>query len=97
MSSQSRVVADGSAASDRHETVRVDRTDDAERWRYCCPEGHADWAETNSHIWCATCQSLNEHGEDYDPEHYEILDKRSGESIPWSAVELVEPDRPRRA
>lgn len=31
-----------------------------------------------------------EAGDDVDPEHYELVDKQSGETIPWSAVEVVE-------
>lgn len=94
MSSDTReVAADGSAVTDRRETVRIDRSIPAERWRYICPEGHTDWFPTNNHVWCKGCRRAIEAGhDDLDAEYYEIVDKQSGEAIPWSAIELVAPE-----
>jgi len=84
------LLADGSSRLDSHPTVRIDRAADEDRWRFTCPNGHTDWDRTNSHIWCRSCCHAAEHGADVHPEHYELLDKKSGELVPWSAVELVE-------
>jgi hypothetical protein len=95
--STNTVATDGSAAADAHDTVEIDRSDDAQRWRYRCPNGHTDWSPTNSHVWCKGCRRAVEAGEDVDPEHYELVDQKTGETIPWSAIELVEPERPRHS
>lgn len=84
------LVTDGSAASDARARVVIDRTDDTQRWRYTCPNGHTDFAPTNSHVWCKGCRRQFEAGADVDPEHYYIIDKQTDEEIPWSAVEVVE-------
>jgi hypothetical protein len=84
------VLADGSAVQDRRAKVEIDRTNKADRWRYRCPRGHTNWAQTNSHLWCQSCRRQAEAGEDVDPEWYEIVDERTGEKIPWSAVEVRE-------
>jgi hypothetical protein len=81
--------ADGSATADRRESVEIDLGDDADRWRYRCPEGHANWAPTNNHLWCRQCRRNHEAGADVDPEHYALLDTQTGEEIPWSAIEVV--------
>jgi hypothetical protein len=88
-------MADGSAETDAHDRVEIDRSNAAERWRYTCPRGHTRWSPTNSHAWCAGCRQENENGADVDPEHYELLDQKTGETIPYSAVDLAEPARPR--
>jgi hypothetical protein len=31
-----------------------------------------------------------EHGRDVDPEHYALIDQKTGEEVPWTRVELVE-------
>lgn len=94
----SQIVADGSAPSDQHEPVRIDRTKEPERWRYVCPNGHTNWDRTNNHIWCRACRRQVEAGEeDISPEHWEIYDKQRDRTIPWSAVRVVDPkDRHRR-
>jgi len=86
---------DGSAVEDAPDPVVIDRTDEVDRMRYTCPNGHTTWDRTNNHIWCRMCRRACEHGEDVDPEHYELLDKATGETIPWSAVRLAE-DEPHR-
>lgn len=80
--------ADGSARSDARERVLVDR--EREPYRWACPNGHVDWDRTNSHVWCRGCRRRAEAGGRVDPEHYEIVDRKTGETVPWSAVELVE-------
>lgn len=76
------------AESDRE--ARIDRSKTVERYRYTCPNGHIDWARTNSHLWCRGCRRRNESGDtEIDPEHHAILDKREDVLIPWDQVELV--------
>lgn len=85
-----RLRGDGSSVADRHPTVRIDRSSTADRWRFVCPNGHTDWDRTNSHLWCRSCRHQHEHGADMDPEHWHLVDRQTGEEIPWSAIELVE-------
>jgi hypothetical protein len=67
--------------------VTIDRSDDAQRYRYVCPNGHIDWDRTNNHVWCRGCRRRIENGDDaIDAEHYEILDKRKNRLIPWDQV-----------
>lgn len=82
--------ADGSAASDADDRRRIDRSGTA-RWRWRCPRGHVDWDETNNHVWCRSCRREAEQGADVDPEWWEIVDARTGETIPWSSVDVIEP------
>jgi hypothetical protein len=64
-------------------------TDDIDRMRYRCPNGHTSFSRTNSHIWCQSCADAAQRGHDIEPEHYAIYDARTGQEIPWSAVEIV--------
>lgn len=90
MSMKAILHADGSAAADAHETVVADR--EAERYRWTCPNGHTSWDATNSHIWCPECRRQIENGSPQveDAEHWEVVDLKTGETIPFSAVEVVE-------
>ena len=88
MSTTELLLADGSSPLDAHETVRIDRSTPTERYRYVCPNGHTDWDKTNNHIWCRSCRQQAENGDDVHPEHWEIVDKKTDEEIPWSAVEI---------
>lgn len=81
------IQADGSAPTDAHETVEVDR--DAEPYRWVCPRGHTSWDATNSHIWCQSCRRAVEAGADIQAEHWELYDRRAERVVPFSAVELV--------
>lgn len=81
--------ADGSAAADAGDPVEIDRNDDHQRLRYVCPNGHTRWSPTNNHIWCRSCADACLHNPDVDPEHYFIVDKRTGEEIAWSRVTLL--------
>ena len=65
-------------------TVLVDRGNDPYRWR--CPNNHTSWDRTNNHIWCPSCSRAAENGADVSPEHWELLDKKTGEAVPWAAV-----------
>lgn len=85
--------ADGSAAADARAIVEIDRSKTSHRWRYRCPNGHVDWDRTNSHVWCRGCLRAAEAGDDVDPEHYHIIDQRTGEEIPWSSVRVVTDER----
>lgn len=84
------MVADGSAAGDRQDQVVIDRRKTSDRYRYVCPNGHTNWDRTNNHIWCRECRRQHENGVDVDPEHWGLVDKKTGETIPWSAVTLAE-------
>lgn len=68
--------------------VEVDRSGPS-KFRWTCPRGHVKWDRTNNHVWCHSCRQQAEAGEDVDPEHFEIVDQKTGESIPWSAIEVV--------
>lgn len=88
------LAADGSAGRDSRAPVRIDLDDPTDRWRYRCPNGHAgtSWSPTNSHLYCYGCRRQMDAGEAVTPEHYELLDTKTGEAIPWSAVEIAERD-----
>lgn len=79
-------VADGSAATDRESRVEIDRDDELDRMRYVCPNGHTRWVPTNSHCYCHSCSQLADAGR--GPEYYELLDKKTDETIAWSRVVL---------
>lgn len=70
------------------DVVVIDLGDDADRWRYTCPRGHRNWDRTNNHVWCQTCRRQYEAGEGCDPEHYELLDQKTGELVPWRRVRV---------
>lgn len=84
--------ADGSSADDCPPSVRIDLDDPNDRWRYRCPNGHAgtSWSPTNSHLYCYGCRRQMDAGEPVTPEHYELLDTKTEETIPWSAVEILD-------
>lgn len=84
------VRGDGSALADAPDRVEIDRSDHVERYRWRCPNGHIDWDRTNNHIWCRGCLRQHEAGEDVDPEHYAVVDAKTGEEISWSAVEVLD-------
>ena len=68
---------------------RVDLDDRVDRRRYRCPNGHADWDRTNSHIWCRSCSRHAEQGEEIDAEHFAVVDKVTGERIAWDRITVV--------
>jgi len=82
------IVTDGSAMADAHETKVIARADEPYRWR--CPNGHCSWDRTNNHCWCPSCSRQSENGADIHPEHWEIIDAKTGSRIPYSAVEFAE-------
>jgi len=73
-----------------NESVVIDRSEEPDRYRFVCPNGHTSWDRTNNHIWCPSCRRQAEHGADMDPEHYEVFDKKTGQAIPWQNVKLAE-------
>jgi 5-methylcytosine-specific restriction endonuclease McrA len=83
-----QLLTDGSSLEDVT-LVEIDRSKSPDRWRFSCPNGHTDWDRTNSHIWCRSCAHAAEQGAPVDTEHYELLDKQSGEKVPWAAVRLL--------
>ena len=70
--------------------IEIDRSDPLDRYRFVCPNGHTTWDRTNCHGWCASCAAAAEHDPDIDPEHWEILDKKSDRLIPYEMIEFVE-------
>jgi len=85
MSSTASLHADGSAPADA-QRVEVNRKEEPYRWR--CPNGHSSWDRTDSHLWCASCSRSPD--PDLNPEHWELLDTKTGETVPYAAVELVD-------
>jgi len=83
----STLLADGSAATDAHPPVTVDRAAEPYRWR--CPNGHTSWDRTNNHLWCPSCRRARENGADVDAEHYELHDAKHDRLVPYAAVEFV--------
>lgn len=81
---------DESSVQDGHPTVVIDRSIPAQRWRWTCPNGHMSWAPTNAHVWCKGCRRQHEAGDDVDPEHYHLMDAKTGATVPYAAVEIVE-------
>jgi len=82
-------VGDGSSADDARDTVEIDLTDPVDRWRYKCPNGHRSWEPTGRQIWCRQCARNAKTGYNTDPSHAELIDEKTGETIPWSAVRLA--------
>lgn len=80
------IVTDGSAEADA-QRVRIDRDDELQRQRYRCPNNHTRWSPTNNHVYCHSCAQFADPGE--GPEYWVLLDAKTGEEIPWSAVEFV--------
>ncbi|WP_254768266.1 hypothetical protein [Salinilacihabitans rarus] len=79
-------------ATKQRARVVLDRTKAHVRYRYVCPHGHIDWDQTNNHIWCRGCRRQAENGDDVDPEHRELVDKKTSEVIPWERIEIVVPE-----
>jgi hypothetical protein len=80
------VRTDGSALADAPPRVVITLSSERDRWRYRCPNGHTSWDRTNNHIWCHGCSRRPSQ----DPEHYKLVDNKTGEEIAWSAVEVRE-------
>lgn len=78
--------ADGSSSADVAERIVIDSHDEADRWRYRCPNGHARWEPTNNHIYCVACAKFADPGE--GPEYWELRDMRTDKRIPWSRIEF---------
>lgn len=79
------IACDGSAKTDAPKRVTIDTTSTADQWRWTCPAGHRTWTQTNGGIWCQVCSA--DHDID-DPHWHSVLDQRTGEEVPWSAVIL---------
>lgn len=82
--------ADGSSAQDARAPVRLDLSKTPVRLRYTCPNGHSagSWSRTNNHLYCSSCLRQMENGSDVTPEHYHLVDQKTGEEIPWSRVQF---------
>jgi len=85
--------ADGSSIEDAAERVQIDLSNEIDRMRYRCPNGHTSFSPTNNHLWCRSCADAAQRGHDVEPEHYAVHDARTGREIPWSAVEIVNTER----
>ena len=78
------------AVAESDDILVIDRSSPPEKWRYTCPNGHTDWDRTNQHIWCRTCRQQYESGESTDPEHWSIIDQKTGREIDWENVRVIE-------
>lgn len=81
-----QLLTDGSSARDAPEPVTIDVSSGSTQWRYGCPHGHTTVEPTNGGIWCRSCSRDVDVD---DPHYHSIVDKQSGEEIPWSAVILT--------
>lgn len=86
------IATDGSSEQDRHPIVTINVAVETERWRFRCPNGHRgkSWSPTNNHIYCRNCKQQMDNGDDVSPEHYELYDKKTGETIPFSAIRFID-------
>ena len=64
-------------------TINLD--DERDRWQWACPVGHRQWTPTNHHWWCAQCAN----SWDVDPEFYELMNLRTGETVTRDECRLV--------
>lgn len=69
-------------------SVTIDRSRTAVRYRWVCPNGHVDWDRTNDHTWCRGCKRAADRGEDLDPEHHAVWDKKRDELVPYENITL---------
>lgn len=85
------LAADGSASSDTRPSFTVDLSKASERWRWRCPNGHRGkaWSPTNSHVYCYSCKRQMDAGNDISPEHYELVDDKTGETVPFASLEFI--------
>lgn len=65
-------------------SVVIDSEDDLDRWQYECPNGHHDWWDAGSQIWCSKCKK---HG--LDDTHDHLVDKRTDEEIPVGELTII--------
>ena len=78
----------GKLSGRMNEQTTIILSDRGDRWRFRCPQGHANWEPTNHHFWCQTCAGAAEHGVDVEPEFAELHDLRSGELVERERIEL---------
>ena len=69
-------------------TVRL--TDETDRWRFRCPNGHTTWEPVNHHFWCQSCSRI----EDVDPSFDELRDTSDGAMYAREEVRLETPAGP---
>jgi protein-arginine kinase activator protein McsA len=72
--------------------MEIKLDDDADRWRFACPNGHRSWEPTNGHFWCAQCAKT--FADDLDPEFSELRDRKTGELLERDEVRLLTPAGP---
>jgi len=63
----------------------IDLDDALDRRRYRCPRGHANWEPTNGSFYCESCARRG----DVDPAYTRLIDHKTREEIPRSAITLV--------
>jgi hypothetical protein len=68
---------------------RINIDDEMDRWRFRCPQGHANWEPTNHHYWCQACSRAARHDETIDPTFEQLLDKRTGDRLARDEVTIV--------
>lgn len=69
-------------------TSRVDK------WRFVCPEGHADWYAWDGVFSCKTCKAARDAGEDRATTYAKLRDTKTGEYV--TREDLVIEDRSTR-
>ncbi|WP_245838505.1 hypothetical protein [Natronoarchaeum philippinense] len=74
--------------------MTINTDDDADRWKWVCPQGHRTWEPTNYHFWCAECAKNWSHNEDLDPEFDELRNKKTGETVTRDEIVLMTPAGP---
>lgn len=78
------IATDGSSVNDAKQPVEIDTGNPAIKWKWSCPNGHTSIDPTNGGVWCKSCANAVDID---DPHHTEILNKRTGETVPWSSVD----------
>lgn len=66
-------------------TIHLD--DEADRWRFTCPQGHRSWEATNGHFWCHKCSNIPSPA--VDPVFYRLHDLKTDNDLERHEVKLV--------
>lgn len=86
---------DGNKPTDCDRII-ICRSKFTDRTRYACPHGHtvSSWKVPGSaeRIWCRGCRRLvrDDDAELRSATHYQIVDRRTGKTIPIQWVEIVD-------
>jgi hypothetical protein len=67
-------------------------TGDEPKARYKCPKGHTSWERVNNHAWCHGCNKARRGDPRVDPEWHELVDTKTGETVPFDELRESWPD-----